>query len=310
MSDTKGAKVYSQIIPNSFQTPNILVDKINRYLSGDEIKCYIFIVRKTFGWHKIHDRIAISQIVSNTGLSEATTRAAMVELVRFGLVVIVEENDPKLNEGRSWAIQLDDARIDWKLLHFRTSKKKMKDKSRITIARSRIGGSVVQNGVLSDSTGGGSVVQRIQKPIKAIKNINGADAPHLRSVNDFGASEKSIKVVNELWENRHMFEKKYAEFLPVLDWFVEVSKLVPSDKEDITDLYHTLKRIKARKITLEDLQEAWDVSQDDRNGFEVTRLGSLVKVATGKKGGRLRNQIAVPEDGRNPFAKKQFGGKR
>ena len=39
----------SKIIPNTFQTPNALTDEVMRLLSGNEVKCYLVIVRKTFG---------------------------------------------------------------------------------------------------------------------------------------------------------------------------------------------------------------------------------------------------------------------
>lgn len=145
------------------------------------------------------------------------------------------------------------------------------------------------------------------KSLNSIKDLKGAPAPD-------GDSEK--KKIQELWINRHMFEKKFAVFLPILDWFVDVSQLYPEAKADITDLYSTLKTIGEKKITLEDLQAAWDMSQEDDGGFSVTRLGSLVRTAAMVKAERMREekdkqQRQSTHSGKtvkNPYAKEQYGG--
>lgn len=78
----------SDLSPNFFQCPNILVDKFFKDLSGSELKCYLAIIRKTTGWHKKEDRISISQFMELTGLSNRSVIDACTKLESLGLIVI------------------------------------------------------------------------------------------------------------------------------------------------------------------------------------------------------------------------------
>lgn len=55
-------------IQNHTQIPNIIIDKMNQF-TGEEIKTFVAICRKTIGWHKTTDKISYSQLVKMTGLS-------------------------------------------------------------------------------------------------------------------------------------------------------------------------------------------------------------------------------------------------
>ena len=56
-------------------------------LSGNAVKCYLIIVRKTRGWGKESDAIAISQFIDGKKLKdERTVRAALDELLAAGVV--------------------------------------------------------------------------------------------------------------------------------------------------------------------------------------------------------------------------------
>lgn len=74
-------------IPNSFQVPNALIDEVVADLSGAELKCYLFIVRKTVGWNKESDAISISQFMSALKLSNKTVVDACKRLAELGLVL-------------------------------------------------------------------------------------------------------------------------------------------------------------------------------------------------------------------------------
>jgi hypothetical protein len=76
----------SSFIPNSFQVPNAFVDECLSELSSSAVVCYLFIVRKTKGWQKDEDAIAISQFVKGIGLSNRVVIKACNELVEFGLI--------------------------------------------------------------------------------------------------------------------------------------------------------------------------------------------------------------------------------
>lgn len=74
-------------IPNSFQVPNALIDEVVADLSGAELKCYLFIVRKTVGWNKKSDAISISQFMSALKLSNKTVVDACKRLAELGLIL-------------------------------------------------------------------------------------------------------------------------------------------------------------------------------------------------------------------------------
>lgn len=81
-----------KIRPNFFQCPNVLVDELMQSIGGAELKCYLVIIRKTTGWHKLDDRISISQFIEITGLSNRTVIDACAKLENIGLIDIVRDD--------------------------------------------------------------------------------------------------------------------------------------------------------------------------------------------------------------------------
>jgi phage replication O-like protein O len=160
----------SKIIPNTFQTPNLLTDDgLMALLSGNEIKCYIVVIRKTFGWRKDRDRIAKSQIVAITGISDTTVDDCMAALVRYGLVVCTAENNAA-NAGKEWAPQIDDSLIDYAGLQTRQAAAKQASVRRTEKAR-KVKGGVVQQPHLVQQPQGGVVQQPPQQPITANDSV-------------------------------------------------------------------------------------------------------------------------------------------
>lgn len=165
MSDNTGEPTKSKIIPNSYQSPNFLVDEIMRYLTGDEYKCVDVICRKTFGWHKRSDRISKGQLSELTGLSEDAVDKCMAALVKFKVVIRVSES--VANKGVEWALQMDDSLIDLQGLIEREEKRKAANQKRTAKAREkRKWGDVRQGGDVPQPPRG-DVPQPPQKPIKA-----------------------------------------------------------------------------------------------------------------------------------------------
>lgn len=77
----------NEFIPNSFQIANSVIDEYLSQMSGNALKCYILIVRKTRGWQKTHDSLSISQIQKFTGIrKEETVQKAINELIDLGLI--------------------------------------------------------------------------------------------------------------------------------------------------------------------------------------------------------------------------------
>lgn len=72
--------------PSHTQTPNDLFDHWIPLLNESELKTLLVIIRKTFGWHKVHDRISLSQLERLTGLSETSILGAIKSLTQKGVI--------------------------------------------------------------------------------------------------------------------------------------------------------------------------------------------------------------------------------
>lgn len=167
--------ISSRIIPNSFQTPNFYIDECMQDLTGNEVKCVMYIARKTFGWQKRSDRIAKSQIISVTGLGNETIDKVMSALVDFGLVLRLSENDGA-NHGVEWALQTNSELIRFDRMRQRSLNQENTNRKKTSKARqkrnARGGGDVEQThpkkpsveqkagkGGIVEQTGGGDVQQ-------------------------------------------------------------------------------------------------------------------------------------------------------
>lgn len=152
----------AKLIPNTHQTPNYYIDAgIMALLSGTEYKCLDFACRKTFGWHKVDektgiysDRIALSQFAEAVGKPEDTVRKSLKNLCMFGLLLRLAENDPRLNYGPLYGMQLDEKKINWKALERRKAKKRESDIARTEKARKASADKALlsDNPTLSDTT--------------------------------------------------------------------------------------------------------------------------------------------------------------
>ena len=141
----------SKIIPNSFQTPNILTDEFMSLLDGDEVKCYLAVTRKTLGWLKMSDRISKSQLMEMSGLSEGRVTDCMKNLVSFGLVVRKSENNAE-NHGIEWALQMDDSKIMFGLMNGRAHQRTQNNAQRTAKMREGVGMSHIGGGCATADT--------------------------------------------------------------------------------------------------------------------------------------------------------------
>jgi len=89
-------------VPNSTQIPNIIIDFIMPHLPEAELKVLLYIYRRTFGFRKSGDKIALSQFTNGlvnknkehldygTGLSKTSNIKAIKSLQRLSLVNVVK----------------------------------------------------------------------------------------------------------------------------------------------------------------------------------------------------------------------------
>jgi len=103
----------SKYIPNSFQTPNTIVDELMPLLNEGELKCYLFAVRHVYGWQDKIERgyahISISMFqdgfsqFAGTGLSRPTITKSVKSLVKYRVLIKVETDDTN-RKGQAFAI--------------------------------------------------------------------------------------------------------------------------------------------------------------------------------------------------------------
>lgn len=81
----------SKFLPNSFQITNNIADEVMCLISGNALKCYLLIIRKTRGWQKEKDSISISQFKKYTGIKRIETISkSLDELIHFGLITNIK----------------------------------------------------------------------------------------------------------------------------------------------------------------------------------------------------------------------------
>jgi Bacteriophage replication protein O len=94
----------SELIPNSFQVPNLLVDRLLPFLSGPQTKVVLLVCRKTFGWGKRVDLISLGQFQQQAGLSRSSVYEALETFVRAGLLLKTSRGRQQVNE---WSLNLE-----------------------------------------------------------------------------------------------------------------------------------------------------------------------------------------------------------
>ena len=139
------------VIPNSTQVPNLYLDLLMGLLTEEELKTLLYAVRRTMGFS--YDvgpkRISLSQFQNGNGfvdsagnplelgtrLSRQKQSDAVLSLTHFRILVKVQSNDRRRNEGAEWAVQLDGEKIDWEGLWQRDKDKKSKGRRKTAKAR-------------------------------------------------------------------------------------------------------------------------------------------------------------------------------
>ena len=67
--------------------PRDLYDALlEQRLSITQERAFLYIIRKTYGFHKIEDKISISRMAAETGYSRRAMSGAVHDLVKMGMV--------------------------------------------------------------------------------------------------------------------------------------------------------------------------------------------------------------------------------
>lgn len=166
--NTKG----NAVIPNTFQHPNIFIDRLMHYLSPEENTVLTFAVRRILGFQSNimsrKDNISLSQFTDGIqsengeflshgcGLGTDTVRKCLENLSRFFILVqSTEKPDPR--KGQEYWLQDNENNIDWQGLENRKNEQKQVEykrtqKARCTVAQKARGTVAQDSTVLSDST--------------------------------------------------------------------------------------------------------------------------------------------------------------
>ena len=101
------------LIPNSTQLPNILLDKVIPLIPEAEARCLLYICRRTFGFQKESDRISFSQFIGGikdrsgktldygSGLARASVYKGLMNLADAGAIMV-----RKTGKGNHYQINL------------------------------------------------------------------------------------------------------------------------------------------------------------------------------------------------------------
>lgn len=80
---------------------NEIVEALSKIrLSGEESQCLWVIFRKTYGWKKLEDKIALSQFAVMTGMKKQAVHRALQKLSSKMMIVIIKNDDGRINSFR------------------------------------------------------------------------------------------------------------------------------------------------------------------------------------------------------------------
>lgn len=124
------------LIPNSFQNPNILVDELLRYLTGQEAKCLWYATREILGWrHSIDNHgkaISLSQFEEYTGIARPMVSKALNKLTEWGILSKVGNATQR---GQRWVLNFEKPEeIAWEALKKRREANRKKGRKRTQTA--------------------------------------------------------------------------------------------------------------------------------------------------------------------------------
>lgn len=184
------------IIPNTFQHPNIFVDKLMYLLTPSENVVLTYAVRRILGFQANmftrKDNISLSQFTDGIitsqsgewlshgcGLGTETVINALDALCEYKILLpTTEKPDPK--RGQEYWLQDDENKIDWDGLEKRRNEKSIKYRKQTNKARYSVEqrGSVEQTGKPSVEQNPSPLLNRDTKPTETHGNPDmGADAP-------------------------------------------------------------------------------------------------------------------------------------
>ncbi len=131
----------ASLLPNTFQTPNLLVDRLMPLLLDSELRVVIFAYRHILGWtDTVSDRQAALSISAfehgfrgspGCGLGHKAIIDALDRVAGFGVLRKIGTPGPK---GQRWGIPEREDEINWSKLQQRMADRKARNQDRTTKA--------------------------------------------------------------------------------------------------------------------------------------------------------------------------------
>lgn len=128
--------------PNTFQTPNLLVDRLLELLTDNELRIALFTIRHIYGWKDTRPagtaRLSISSFEHGyrgsrgCGLARGTIVETLASLERLGIMHRV--GNPT-RRGRQWAFAEREKDVDWAGLELRKEEQNAANRERTEKAR-------------------------------------------------------------------------------------------------------------------------------------------------------------------------------
>ncbi len=117
----------NNLVPNSFSTPNIIVDRLMPLLSDPELRVILFAVRHILGWNNNFNRTAHLSLSAfeeghrgskGCGLGRAAIIKALDSLVKLRVLRKLGSPTPA---GQLWGLPESDSEINWDALEQRAA---------------------------------------------------------------------------------------------------------------------------------------------------------------------------------------------
>jgi hypothetical protein len=272
------------VIPNSFQTPNLLVDELMPYLEPIEVVVMLFAIRKILGFQEKIERgeanISLS-VFEATGLGRGGIRAATEALDKYKILLKI--GNPS-EAGQLYRIQEDAEQIDWEGLRER---RQARDKLQSERTVKATEGRAKKRGVTSDVppyVGRNTpVTSDVPEGVRGTYTIKPTLKPTLKPISDADAPQEGKPPKISRTEIRAM-----------QDAFTEATNIQPI-KSDYAKWTKEIKGQIERGLCPDDIKAA--IAQMRKDNLTISWPGAVTKVAVDlhAKGGKQPDRVYSEE---------------
>lgn len=206
--------------PSYTQIPNDFIDNYLSKLSGKAISVFLFICRKTIGWHKDCDIISQSQLLKFTSIKSVNTLKKVIqELIDIDLIKVNREG---IGKGIKTTFEINF------ILENNISKIDTKDDSNISKIDTKDDSNISNFDTTKENN-----INKINKKKKYAEFISLREDEYNKLINKYG-KEQTIRLIEKLDNYKGSKGKKYkSDYRAILTWVVDACKVKELDKKNI-----------------------------------------------------------------------------